>query len=90
MVSILDSQMIVERAVEAALVEDGYTPDSILLKYREIRGILHSLQGELLNPRTYSSYVTQIMEHGTRESVPYRNKKFCSFLRLSPFLGDDG
>lgn len=72
MVSILDSQMIVERAVEAALVEDGYTPDSILLKYREIRGILHSPQGELLNPRTYSSYVTQIMEHGTRESVPYR------------------
>lgn len=72
MVSIIDSQVIVERCVEAALVEDGFTPHSILSKYRDIRGILHSPQGELLNPRTYNSYVTHIREDGTRESVPYR------------------
>lgn len=72
MVSIIDAQFLVERSVEAALVEDGFTPDSILRRYTPIRGILHAPRGGLLSPRTYSSYVTQIMEQGTRESVPYR------------------
>ena len=72
MVSIIDSQVIVERYVEAALVDDGFHPHSILAKYREIRGFLHAPQGQLLSSQTYQSYVTQIREHGTRESVPYR------------------
>lgn len=72
MVSIIDSQARVERYVEAALVDDGYSPHSILSKYPQIRGLLHSPQGELLQPRTYSGYITQIEQNGTRESVPYR------------------
>lgn len=72
MVSIIDAQVIVERHVEAALVHDGFHPHSILARYVEIRGLLHSPQGELLSERTYHSYVTQIEEHGTRQSVPYR------------------
>jgi len=60
MVSILDAQVIVERHVEAALVHDGFHPHSILARYVEIRGLLHSPQGELLSERTYHSYVTQI------------------------------
>lgn len=72
MVSIIYAQAIVERDVEAALVDDGFRPNSILARYTEIRGVLHSPQGELLTERTYNSYVTQIRERGTRQSVPYR------------------
>jgi hypothetical protein len=72
MVSTIDAQMIVERSVEAALVDDGFHPGSIVGRYRDIRGLLHSPQGQLLGVRTYESYVTQIMGLGTRESVPYR------------------
>lgn len=72
MVSILHAQVIVERYVEAALVDDGFPTYSILYQYREIRGLIHSPRGELLSPSTYNSYVTLIREHGTRESVPYR------------------
>ncbi|KAG6467648.1 hypothetical protein ZIOFF_074488 (mitochondrion) [Zingiber officinale] len=55
MVSIIDAQVIVERDVEAALVDDGFHPNSILDRYRKIRGVLHSPQGELLSERTYHS-----------------------------------
>ncbi|KAG6467637.1 hypothetical protein ZIOFF_074506 (mitochondrion) [Zingiber officinale] len=72
MVSIIDNQVVVERDVEAALVEEGFRRESILASYTEIRGILHSPQGELLSNRTYQFYVSQIRERGTRQSVPYR------------------
>jgi hypothetical protein len=72
MVSTINAQLIVERYVEAALVDDGFHPQAILEQYRDIRGSIHSPQGRLLDVRTYESYVTQIREHGTRESVPYR------------------
>ncbi|KAD0429714.1 hypothetical protein E3N88_44206 [Mikania micrantha] len=72
MVSTIHAQLIVERYVEAALVEDGFHPPEIVSQYRDIRGSLHSPQGRLLGVRTYESYVTQIRGHGTRESVPYR------------------
>ena len=72
MVSIIDAQVRVERYVESALVADGFNPNSILFRMNEIRGLIHSPQGELLSVRTYRSYVTHILENGTRESVPYR------------------
>nr|WMB96644.1 hypothetical protein [Solanum melongena]WMB96818.1 hypothetical protein [Solanum melongena]WMB97041.1 hypothetical protein [Solanum aethiopicum] len=72
MVSILRNQVIVERDVEAALVNDGFSPQSILHRYSEIRHYLHSPQGELMTERTYGSYVSQIREGGTRQSIPYQ------------------
>lgn len=72
MVSIIDYHFIIERYMEAALVADGFRPQSILYRMREIRGFIHSPEGELLSSRTYQSYITQIREHGTRSSVPYR------------------
>lgn len=72
MVAIIEPQITVELYVEAALVDDGFNPQSILYRYRDIRGWIHSPQGELLGRRTYESYVTQIRSHGTRSSVPYR------------------
>nr|YP_010944233.1 ATPase subunit 1 [Synotis nagensium]WLW15869.1 ATPase subunit 1 [Synotis nagensium] len=72
MVSTIDAQAIVERYVEAALVDDGFHPRAILRRYHEIRSVLHSPQGQLLGVRAYESYLSQIREHGTRDSVPYR------------------
>jgi len=72
MVSTINAQLIVERSVEAALVSDGFPAQAVVDQYRDIRGVLHSPQGRLLSVRTYESYVTQILERGTRESVPYR------------------
>lgn len=47
MVSIIDAQAVVERRIEAALVDDGFHPNSILARYREIRGVLHSPRRDL-------------------------------------------
>jgi hypothetical protein len=84
MVSIIDAQTLVEQNVEAALVHDGFHPDAILARYREIRGFLHSPRGELLSERTYQSYVTQIRELGTRQSVPYQ--RISAAIRRSDLL----
>lgn len=72
MVSIIDSQFIIERYMEAALVDDGFRPQSILYRMREIRGFIHSPYGRLLSSRTYQSHIRQIQENGTRSSLPYR------------------
>ena len=72
MVSIISSQFAVELATEAALLDDGFRPQSIISRINEIRGLIHSPRGELLSEQTYRSYVTQIREHGTRSSVPYQ------------------
>lgn len=72
MVSIIDAQLAVERYIEAALLDDGFRPQSVIYRINEIRGLIHSPQGELLSEQTYRSYVTQIREHGTRSSVPYQ------------------
>ena len=72
MTSIISNQVIIERSVEAALVDDGFHPPSILHRYRDIRHYLHSPRGELMTERTYAAYVSQIRERGTRHSIPYQ------------------
>lgn len=72
MESVLHYQFIVEKNVEAALVEDGFDPQSILNKYTPLRGYIHSPFGNLLSEGTYRSYVTQIENGEVRESFPYR------------------
>ncbi|GJR78206.1 hypothetical protein Tco_0148991 [Tanacetum coccineum] len=39
-----------------ALLQDGWSPDSIVAHYTTIRGIIHTPQGRLLSPQTYTSY----------------------------------
>ncbi|KAJ9535636.1 hypothetical protein OSB04_un001205 [Centaurea solstitialis] len=72
MVTIIANQSRIEESIERALLQDGWSANSILSQYTNIRGILHSPQGRLLSPQTYASYVSQINEQGTRRSVPYR------------------
>lgn len=79
-------QVIVERSVEAAFVDDGFHPLSIHHRYAELRKLLHSPRGELLSERTYREYVSQIREQGTRESVPYRRVIQAEAVRCSHLL----
>ena len=86
MVSTVEAQIIVERSVEEALVHDEILdPDFIRHRYPEIRDVLHYPRGRLMGVRTYESYVTQIMERGTRESVPYR-RVLSAIRRLAILL----
>lgn len=87
MVSIIDCQFILERYMEAALVDDGYSRHSIIANLREIRGILSSPRGRLLSERTlnlFVLYLTQIREHGTRQSLPYR--RICEAVQRYDLL----
>ncbi|GJW90475.1 ATPase subunit 1, partial [Tanacetum coccineum] len=56
MVNIISSQFFIEKTIEQALLQDGWSPDSIVAHYTTIRGIIHTPQGRLLSPQTYTSY----------------------------------
>ncbi|CDP17418.1 unnamed protein product [Coffea canephora] len=70
---ILEKQMLLEKRIEAALVRDGYAPDSIFAKRGEIRGIVlnHPTRGVALSESTLNRYLSQIERDGTRLSTPY-------------------
>jgi len=72
--SILDSQVIIERAIEKALLSDGYSRDELneLSKRNEIRGFLFYPQGKLLSLRKYKKYVEEV-SFGTHRSKPYKD-----------------
>ena len=66
--------MLLERRIEAALVQDGYNPHRIIMQRHEIRGILfnHPTRAVALSERTLDAYINQIEINGTRQSIPYR------------------
>lgn len=70
----LEKQVLLERRIEAALVQDGYNPHRIIMQRHEIRGILfnHPTRAVALSERTLDAYINQIERNGTRQSIPYR------------------
>nr|YP_009861466.1 hypothetical protein [Mirabilis himalaica]QKN19363.1 hypothetical protein [Mirabilis himalaica] len=70
--SFLDNQIKIEKHPEAALVEDGYSRQVIFEKRHKIRGFLFYPNGRALSEDAYAGYLTQILNLGTRQSVPYR------------------
>lgn len=71
---ILDAQVIIERAIEKALLSDGYSRDELneRTKRNEIRGFLFYPKGKLLSLKKYESYVKEV-EFGTHRSQPYKD-----------------
>lgn len=55
--SVLASQTVIEKKVEAALVTDGMNSERILAKRGQIRGVLFYPKGKLLSPKTYQEHV---------------------------------
>ncbi|KAL6582644.1 hypothetical protein OROMI_004722 [Orobanche minor] len=81
MVSIIDSQFIIERNMEAAVVDDGFRPQSILYRMTEIRGFIHSPAGDLLSSRTYQSYITSCV--GLRGRSSEREGLISDLIRIA-------
>ncbi|KAL6519622.1 hypothetical protein OROMI_032870 [Orobanche minor] len=70
--SIIAAQIVVEENIEAALVDDGFSPDAILAKRHQIRGFMFYPNGTSLTESTYVGYVRSLENLGTRASVPYK------------------
>jgi hypothetical protein len=70
--SFVQTQLQIERHIEAALVDDGYSRNAVLQQRHQIRGWMFYPQGAALSESTYLDYLKQIQEYGTRNSVPYR------------------
>lgn len=70
---ILETQMQLEKKIEAALVHDGYHPLRVFQSRHEIRGILfnHPTRAIALSERTLTGYLSEINRNGTRQSIPY-------------------
>lgn len=77
--SVVQAQLQIERRIEEALVNAGYSPESVFYKRHEIRGILFYPNGEVLAPRTYYLHLRQIENKGLEVSTPY--KSICRSLR---------
>ena len=65
-------QSLVERHVEAALVHQGFPPESILMNRHLIRGLVFYFCGRALSPRTYRSYLEEIERLGTRDTRAFQ------------------
>lgn len=70
--SFVQTQLPIEKHIEAALVEDGYARQSVLEKIDQIRGFIFYPEGKALSLKAYSNHLTQIETVGTRNSIPYR------------------
>lgn len=73
--SIIAAQISVEEKIEAALLDDGFSPDAIFAKRHQIRGFMFYPGGTSLTEPTYVGYVRSIDNLGTRASVPYKRWK---------------
>lgn len=71
---VLLAQVQIERAIEKALLSDGYSRDELSQKSKrdEIRGFLFYRNGKLLSIKKYESYVEEV-KFGTHRSQPYQD-----------------
>ena len=70
---VLQAQVKIERAIEKALLSDGYSRDELSQRNKrdEIRAFLFYPNGKLLSLKKYESYVKEV-EFGTHRSQPYK------------------
>lgn len=70
--SVVDTQVQIEKHIQAALVERDYSVESLLAKRHQIRGLIFSPNGEALSQRTYALHLKEILQLGTVQSLPFR------------------
>ena len=71
-ISIINTQVNIEKKIEQALLSDGFGGKSIRENLEKIRGILFYPEGIPLSTPTYSHELEFIKTHGTHHSAPYR------------------
>lgn len=64
-------QLKIEKKIERALLSDGYSPESLLHRRHQIRGILFYPQGRPFSEATYSNYLSYMENYGTHRSRLY-------------------
>lgn len=79
---LLDNQLIIDKAIEKALLSDGYSRDELndLSKRNQIRGFLFYPHGKLMSVNTYKNYVKEV-KFATHRSKPY--KRICDAIASS-------
>jgi len=82
----VNKQLVIETNVEAALLEDNFSPQSVFEKRHQIRGFLFYPTGKALSEDAYDGHLKQILNSGTRQSVPYR--RIIKAVRSSHLLLD--
>ena len=70
--SIVAAQAVVEERIEAALVHDGFDPETIMAKRHQVRGFLFYPSGTSFSEQTYVDYLKSIDNRGTRACVLYK------------------
>lgn len=68
---IVDTQVLIEKKIEKALLSDGYSPQEILRERHKIRANLFYPHGAPLSMRTYQQYRNLMEKHGTHRTGPY-------------------
>ncbi|CAL1379320.1 unnamed protein product [Linum trigynum] len=69
--NLLETQLEIEREIEGALLEAGYSLESLISKRHQLRALLFYPRGTLLSEATYSRYLTQMGNNGVHHSTPY-------------------
>ncbi|TMX01752.1 hypothetical protein EJD97_023731 [Solanum chilense] len=85
--SVVDTQVQIEKHIQAAVVGRDYLVKSLLAKWYNIRGLICSPMGEALSERTYALHLKEILQLGTVQSLPFRRverviKDFNLFVEL--------
>lgn len=70
--SIVETQLQISKKIELALLSDGYSPESLINKRHQIRGVVFYPHGRPFSESTYSQYLYVMENHGTHRSLPYR------------------
>ncbi|KAI9071064.1 hypothetical protein K1719_046966 [Acacia pycnantha] len=65
-------QSLIERHIEAALVDQGFPPFNIWRSRHLIRGLVFYHRGRALSPRTYRGYLQEISRLGTRDTRAFQ------------------
>jgi len=68
---IVDTQVLIEKKIEKALLSDRYSPQEILRERHKIRANLFYPHGAPLSMRTYQKYLNLMEKHGTHRTGPY-------------------
>lgn len=68
---IVDTQVLIEKKIEKALLSDRYSPQEILRERHKIRANLFYPHGAPLSMRTYQQYHNLMEKHGTHRTGPY-------------------
>lgn len=69
---IVETQLSIEKLIEKALLSDGASPETLLAKSHQIRGLLFYPKGTALSGKTYGDYLVRMENYGTHRSIPYR------------------